>query len=203
MKRDMSGISEAPREEGLIRVTMTTITMTGTHNTMSYLPPRHWYGWLMLPFARCQSLTLRQQIDRGIRVFDLRVYLDGHIWRFAHGLCSFGKTETLHEVLRELPAHSIVRLILERGNADSEFAELCAGLESLSDLTFIGGRRKRGWKLLYPFKANERYDRQIWQWVGSMATDARWYERIIPWLYARRKRSTMPCRPGINLYDFV
>ena len=26
----------------------------GTHNSMTYLPPEHWYGWFMIPFARCQ-----------------------------------------------------------------------------------------------------------------------------------------------------
>lgn len=176
---------------------------------MSYLPPEKWWMWLLRPFARCQSKTLAEQVKAGAQVFDLRIYRNRawDTWEFAHGLVSF-KTVDLLDAISLLPKNAIVRLILERSAGEDderEFAELCRMLEHYCGFTFIGGRRKKGWKLLYDFAANARYDNDIHQWVGSMAQDARMYERILPWAYARRlrRRGRLPEKYGINLYDFV
>lgn len=183
--------------------------LKGTHNSMSYLPPEKWWMWLLRPFARCQRKTIEEQAKAGMQVFDLRIYRDKKwkAWEFAHGLVSF-RDGSLFSVIGRLPDDAVVRLILERsGGEDDEqaFAELCEALEHCCRGTYIGGRRKKGWKLLYDFKANARYDNDIHQWVGSMAQDARMYERILPWAYARRlrKRGRLPEKYGINLYDFV
>lgn len=178
----------------------------GSHNTMSYLPPRRWWQWPLRIFARCQRRTLAEQIAAGIRVFDLRVYRDGDRWHFAHGLVSFRGAE-LYGVLEQLPPHSIVRLILERGRKNvMAFRALCQHLEAAhKHLTFIGGRRKKDWALLYDFAANKQYpDWLIFQHVSSMAADARWYEKILPCLYARRRKPSMDeLAEGIHLYDFI
>ena len=69
-------------------------------------------------------------------------------------------------------------------------------------VTFLGGYRKSDWKQLYDFGTN---DIPIHQWVGSMADDARWYERFMPRLYAKRmnKHNLKNAKTGINLYDFI
>ena len=183
--------------------------LKGTHNSMSYLPPEKWWMWLLRPFARCQRKTLAEQVKAGMQVYDLRIYRDKKwkAWEFAHGLVSFRGADLI-DVLSRLPEDAIIRLILERSSGEDDeeaFVELCRALEHLCRGTFIGGRRKKGWKLLYDFAANAKYDNDIHQWVGSMAQDARMYERILPWAYARRlrKRGRLPEKYGINLYDFV
>lgn len=182
--------------------------LKGTHNSMSYLPPEKWWQWLLRPFAQCQRKTLNEQVKSGMQVFDLRIYRDKHnVWKFAHGLVGF-KDATFWNTVSMLPKGAIVRLILERSNSAEDeraFVELCRYVEQHHTDTFIGGRRKKGWKLLYDFKANAQYDSYIHQWVGSMAPDARMYERILPWAYARRlrRRGRLPEKYGINLYDFV
>ena len=66
----------------------------GTHNSMTYLRPHKWYGWFMIPFARCQRKTIEQQWNDGARCFDLRIRFtrQGEPY-FAHGLY-----ECTHEV---------------------------------------------------------------------------------------------------------
>lgn len=175
---------------------------------MSYLPPEKWWMWLLRPFARSQSKTLDEQVKAGMQVFDLRVYRDKWgTWKFAHGLVRF-RGRSIFRVINILPEGAVIRLILERSSGEEDeqaFADLCKSLEHYYHGEIIGGRRKKGWKLLYDFKANAKYDSDIHQWVGSMAPDARIYERILPWAYARRlrKRGRLPERFGINLYDFV
>ena len=178
----------------------------GTHNTMSYLPPKRWWMQPLRVFARCQKRPIAEQIAAGAQVFDLRVYRDNGYWCFAHGLVKF-KGATLYTTLDLIPDGSVVRVILERCHDDSiAFRDLCAWLDShFRNLTFIGGRRKRDWALLYDFKGNRDYPEYlIHQHVGSMASDARWYERIVPILYARRRREDIyDFAYGLHLYDFL
>lgn len=62
----------------------------GTHNSLSYLRPRQW--WLR-PFAwmaRCQSLTIEEQWEAGVRYFDIRVKFDKNkVAKSGHGLMTY------------------------------------------------------------------------------------------------------------------
>lgn len=42
--------------------------------------------WLLVPFARCQTKTLKEQYDAGCRLFDIRLKKVGNTWRMGHGL---------------------------------------------------------------------------------------------------------------------
>ena len=44
----------------------------GSHNSLSYLPLKHWWQKPLRIFARCQSMTLQEQYDEGVRLFDIR-----------------------------------------------------------------------------------------------------------------------------------
>lgn len=179
----------------------------GSHNTMSYLPPRHWW---MRPFrflAKCQSKTLLEQLDAGAEGVDLRVCFDRRgVAYFAHGAMTFQCHVPFEKVLDRLPPYTAVRLILERerrASDERQFMRLCRAVESAYPwLVFFGGYSKRPWCRLYTFRSEDKRDMPLTQHVGSMATDARWYERIIPALYHRRKGHAMPSA-GINLYDFI
>ena len=46
----------------------------GSHNSWSYLPPKHWWMWPIHFMAKCQRVDIREQYEKyGVRCFDLRV----------------------------------------------------------------------------------------------------------------------------------
>lgn len=94
--------------------------MIGTHNSMTYLPPRRW--WLK-PFTflwRCQDKTIEEQKKLGVTYLDIRIRLDSikDKWFFCHGIVDVGKGfNNIGEVIEYLESTGCeYRLILERGN---------------------------------------------------------------------------------------
>ncbi len=57
--------------------------MLGSHNSMTYLPLTGW-SRILRPWVRCQSLTLMEQYNAGVRYFDIRIRLVNGKWRFCH-----------------------------------------------------------------------------------------------------------------------
>lgn len=185
--------------------------IVGTHNSMTFLRPAHWYGWLMIPFARCQRKSIEQQFLSGARCFDLRVRFRKESANpvFAHGLMTL-KGDLYATLLRLSTLSTIhhdkirVRLILEDPNAQRHneiyFRTLCENVqEAYPLLTYFGGNRKGDWKQICDFPCKPR----LVQCVGSMADDARWYEKIIPWFYARRCNKRNKPQDDITIYDFL
>lgn len=186
----------------------------GTHNTMSYLSPKHWWlkplNWL---FAQCQndpfSNLRKYSILRDIvKCVDLRIYWNekSESWHAAHGLIDYGEIRLTH-LIEEMIKNDIkyIRIILERDGGEYLFFETCKKIERMygGEVTFLGGNRKSDWKQIYDFEF--AYTLPIHQWVGSMAEDARWYEKFIPRLYAKRmnEQNMRNLKEGINLFDFI
>ncbi len=63
--------------------------MLGSHNSMTYLPLTGW-SRLLRPWVRCQSLTLMEQYNAGVRYFDIRIRLVDGKWRFCHNNAILG-----------------------------------------------------------------------------------------------------------------
>lgn len=58
----------------------------GTHNSATGEKGRGLLSWLVTPFAKCQSKTIREQYNAGCRMFDIRVkWVEGRL-HCAHGL---------------------------------------------------------------------------------------------------------------------
>lgn len=184
----------------------------GSHDTMTYLPPKWWIlrpiNWL---FAKCQDNLLGW--DK-IRCVDLRIYYNEKKgkWSFAHGLIAYSDRIHLRVFLNFLLNRRIkyIRIILERDGYEDAFITLCNNLiQEYPTITFLGGYRKSDWKQLYKFEAEDIYSGKyipIHQWVGSMAPDAKWYEKFIPRLYAKRMNEfnmKNNLKEGINLFDFI
>lgn len=186
---------------------------------MTFLPPKHWWGYLGLWIARCQKKTIEEQFNAGARVFDFRIYYDYDNmfgWSFAHGLIDFKDNKGIYDYLKllnnlaeEKKETVYVRLILEKYESDEEcdcFVRSCKSLERLEypNIKLFGGNRKGDWKKLYTFKGNIP-DALNNQFVSSMMPDARWYEKICPYLYAKRmnKVNKGKMKEIINLFDFV
>ena len=196
--------------------------LIGSHNTMSYLKPSNWLLYLgYLISAKCQNKSWLEQIDSGVRVFDIRVFpeYDKHgitFWRYGHGLTKFTRNSPhiylianiLNEKAKKDNKPMYMRIILERCKSERDvqkFINLCAYLElTFPHVKFLGGNRKKDWKKCYTF-SSDITDNNVNQPVSSMAEDARWYEKICPWLYAKRMNKVNKDKliKGINLFDFI
>lgn len=170
-------------------------------------------------FAQCQNKVIIEQYDEGARVFDIRVYRDSNNdWGFAHGLIKYRSLQSIFSLINVLQHHNdfcgngeqlYIRLILERYKSEEEcewFKSLCKNLElEFPGINFIGGNRKKDWKKLYTFKTDIP-DSEVNQLVSSMAEDARWYEKFMPWAYALRmnKKNKENYKENcINIIDFI
>lgn len=189
----------------------------GSHNTMTYLPIKNWWLFPGLLIARCQNHSIEEQFKKGARVFDLRIYFNTKSmqWEFAHGLINFKSQDDIRKVVQRIYKFTAitnsdiyVRLILEKWDSEAEceqFAKMCETFEiRYQELKFIGGNRKGNWKKLYTFQTDVP-DSLNNQWVSSMAEDARWYEKVFPFLYALRmnKKNRLRMKEKLNLFDFV
>mgnify|MGYP000455399233 FL=1 len=186
----------------------------GTHNSMTYLQPHKWYGWFMIPFARCQRKTIEQQWNDGARCFDLRIRFtrQGEPY-FAHGLYECTHKVKFIDVLVQLyrlsfrnNQRAFVRLILEDPDKQNHnvvyFKKFCEVLEiKYKAIHFFGGNRKGDWAQIVEFD----YKPELQQYVGSMMADARWYEKIMPFAYAwrRNKKNKQNPQGDIAIYDFI
>lgn len=189
----------------------------GTHNSMTFLRPQKWYGWFMIPFARCQNKTIEEQWYDGARCFDLRIRFTkkGEPY-FAHGLYECTHEVKPIDVLVQLDKlilrynqPAFVRLILEDPDKQNHnvfyFKQFCQEWSKGNKMIrLFGGNRKGDWKKLYTFK-DDVPDSLNNQWVSSMAEDARWYEKFLPFAYAWRcnKRNKENVKPKFNLFDFI
>lgn len=79
----------------------------GTHNSATGNGLVWWQkplGFLIHPFSTCQSRTIRQQLEDGVKVFNLQIaYVNGK-WRFTHGLAIYNGSVT--ETIRLLRLYS-------------------------------------------------------------------------------------------------
>lgn len=72
-----------------------------THDSVTGEKPKNFLSWLMIPFSRTQSKTIKEQYDAGCRMFDIRCKFckDGILYG-AHGL--FSTEKTLYDFLEEI-----------------------------------------------------------------------------------------------------
>lgn len=199
---------------------MTEMTYFGTHDSFTYLKPNSFWGWFALPFYRTQSKTLDEQLEDGWRCIDMRVTFKDDTPMLAHGIVKLkSDAEFINDALDIIEWYTrtpsfvsneemmYVRVILEDTKVREENEELFRNFckmveEDYKTITFFGGNRRCDWKQVYSFKNNPTLAQQ----VGSMAPDARWYEKLIPWLYAKRKNEDnldLEYDEDVVIFDFV
>ena len=139
----------------------------GTHNSLTYLTPKTWWGKLLKFTARCQSIDYEKQYELGARVFDVRLWYDNRICtEIRHGRIAYSQSHiALYEMLKFLnkKGDCYVRILCEEDsfakhdplavNKEHTFIDDCAYFEnSYKNIKFFGGNRKYDWKVLYEFK---------------------------------------------------
>lgn len=79
--------------------------LIASHNSATGEPGRGLLSWLMTPFARCQSKTIKEQLEAGCTYFDLRIKKYKGEWALGHGpwIC---KTPLL-DILKILSTHNV------------------------------------------------------------------------------------------------
>lgn len=77
----------------------------GTHNSATggnllwWLKP---LAWIINPTSKCQDRTIQEQLQDGVKVFNLQVAYIGGKWRFSHGLALYKEDVML--TIRQLRA---------------------------------------------------------------------------------------------------
>lgn len=195
----------------------------GSHNSFTYLKPKHWWMYPFIPIARCQSKTVTEQFNLGARWFDLRVRYDKNDRLIvAHGLMVYkADVETVCQILDllNIQAHCAkedvyIRVLYELIGKDksdktkeheAQFSGFCDFIQSrFKHLTFVGGQRKYDWVRIYDFhtqppKSVDKYSSMTWLKIDD------WQ----PWLYATvmNNRNWKQCKniepDAFMLADFI
>lgn len=200
--------------------------MIGSHNTMSYQPPRKWWGKLLRFTAKCQSATLEDQFFKyNCRLFDFRVrFSENGDLVFAHGLIEFhGHVKTFIKCLDAMAEHVnepvYARISLESNSPmkdqdlqEEHFCYFCEDIQKeCPHIIFFGGRRKYDWAKVYEFytvepEIEDKYSSTTDFFGGKRDSFRAKLDDLWPWLYARthnkknRKKSTTN---GYLFLDFV
>lgn len=131
--------------------------MLGSHNTMTYLPPRF---LIFKPFSflwRCQDKSLFEQIEKGVKYLDIRVRYDrkNKVYRFAHGIVDLKHSgfNSIRSLCNYLTADDVnYRIILERGNKKDKqrfISEITLISCSTTYENFVYGGIKTPWMTVF------------------------------------------------------
>lgn len=165
----------------------------GTHNSATGEHGRGWLSWLVTPFAKCQSKTIREQYEAGCRMFDIRVKWVECRLVCAHGL--WRSRRMAYSILDEIDklGDCIVILTYEGGLSEHEKANFmeCATLmkATFPNITWREVCIKKGWKCIMPSETKERNTKDF------ATKDKNWLFCLvpIPWLW-----KVFSCRPKFN-----
>lgn len=91
--------------------------MLGSHNSLTYLPCRKWWMYLINWAAKCQSKTLSRQFHDGVSYFDFRVRFKNDQPVIAHGLIEYignidKEVATLNYLAKHFNAKIYIRLVI-------------------------------------------------------------------------------------------
>lgn len=101
---------------------MDDMVKIATHDSATGERGEGFLSWLVTPFAKTQSKSIKEQYEAGCRMFDIRIKLVGDEWKCAHGC--WHTERTAYSILHEIDSFEdkcYVELTYE-GNADYEFA---------------------------------------------------------------------------------
>lgn len=100
--------------------------MIGSHDSFTYLEAKYSIFNLFSFLWRTQSLTIGEQIVKGVFYFDIRVRKvskkdsNKYCWRVCHGLVDFNvEFNRIEDILKTFKPYK-VRIILERGSNEDE-----------------------------------------------------------------------------------
>lgn len=177
------------------------IMILASHNTMTYLPPKKWWMKIFKSIYQCQNKTLAEQLEEGVRYFDIRISFDKFDNpEFRHGLINFkGNPYDVLSYLNKYGERIIVRVVLERIKDELDFItfrNFCSKIvKEYLNILFVCGEYKKTKEAIYPFN---QYTGILGPSVVEMYGSVRGkgLERIFPKLYAKKYNERL-----INAYE--
>lgn len=190
----------------------------GSHNSWSYLPPRHWWQRLIAFTSRCQEVDLvKQYEDYGVRCFDLRLRFDknGYL-SVAHGMVTYDISEI--RLLRQLSwlnsKNDVFVRVIHEARTKSQydagheaFFLYCESLTKMyTNIRFWCGRNLYDWRYDYNFSLSSRSAEPTCTERYASVTRPRLIDDWWPWLYAlihNHEIRTVGTCDDILLIDYV
>ena len=194
----------------------------GTHNSATGGKLLWWLkplSWLINPTSKCQDRTIQEQLQDGVKLFNLQVaYINGK-WRFSHGLALYKEDVML--TIRQLRAWATkhepiyIQLYLDRcfwcERNEIAFIELAATIraELLKDGVFMmfdpwiesANEHLRLGNVLGKIDLDEHYWTTSWANVNAKS----WIDRLpLPKRHAKRynKEYKDKCKSKYLMLDF-
>lgn len=156
--------------------------MLGSHNSLTYLPCRKWWMYLINWAAKCQSKTLSEQFHDGVRYFDIRLKWDSRkeTWVIAHGLIEYKGNirrvlETLNSLAEFYNEKLYVRFILEYNKRPNDEATKIIKLRN-----FIRYARGEYSNIMYHF-IETKWDKKIIEIYSNIPVVIHSYSRVLGW----------------------
>lgn len=186
--------------------------MLGSHNSLTYLPCRKWWMYLINWAAKCQSKTLGQQYHDGVRYFDIRIRFDKNDKPvIAHGLVEYkGVAENYVAVINEFAKHYkdkvYIRFVLEFNKEPDDWFAQCNLLKR-----FVANLKDEYTNIIYDYsmtKWNEeelnRYNTKIIYVFHRYSSTLGWKRFFwIPYWYAKLHNKDIRNTWEIELKDTV
>ncbi len=184
----------------------------GSHNSWSYLRPKHWWQRLFAFTARCQRKTIHEQYELGVRCFDLRlryVYVNFHV---VHNGFDYGQLNDVVSDLMWLNEKGDVSVrVIHDVRRKNEYCSLIAGFFSLTcqmleenypNIKFWCGRNLYNWAVDHDFEYKPKCT-EMYSSVCSPELIDDWW----PWYYAHKNNAWIKRdeykEDEILLIDFV
>lgn len=132
-----------------------------THNSLTYLKPKHWWMRLFKFCYQCQDKDIIRQYNDGVRYFDFRFsFNNDRELEIRHKLVPF--KYDIFDFVENLKCFNskhdvIIRVVLEKNSKETDeidFLNLCKTLEeNYLNITFCCGEDVHSKKVVYKFKA--------------------------------------------------
>lgn len=113
-----------------------------THDSATGEEGSNFLSWIMTPFAKTQSKTIKEQYQAGCRMFDIRIKLVDNEWKCAHGLWVSKKAASdILEEINNFAEKCYVTVTYEGGWSNNiyEFTEFITVLQEMFTNIIWGG----------------------------------------------------------------
>lgn len=153
--------------------------MLGSHNSLSYLPIKGWKK-ILKSWVQCQSLTIEEQYNKGVRYFDLRIRRDNKKnWWYCHNSAKFILMEPNDDIITFLIEKKVyVRILLDvrtkpkdAYNLKLDFLDLCDYLKVYEGLNVDS--------IIVYWEWEEYEKSKIQQSEYHSSVSAPWYQYIL------------------------
>lgn len=192
-----------------------TAMILGTHNSATSGKMVWWLrpmAWLLHATSRCQDRTIIEQLEDGVRLFNLQVCWYKGAWRISHGLCIY--EEKLFDILDQMKQYKgiVFQLYLDNNfwvkRSEQAFIHLVGEIKKrycspdfIMHMAWIEGTNKYPHKTGYKLSIEEHYWTKTWADVSAGS----WLEKLpLPKRHAKKYNTIYKenCKTDYLMLDF-